>query len=266
MPEALTTYRRKRDFTKTPEPAPAKPRRSSRRKAPTFVVQEHHARALHWDFRLERDGVLVSWAVPKGLPLDPKTNHLAVMTEDHPLSYGTFEGEIPKGEYGGGQVILWDHGTYECEKWDEREVKFVLHGEVVDARIGGQAARDRPRHEDAVPLQAEVPVERRRVVLLDDEARRALALELGQVRVGLARRLGRLPEVPHRLVLVEGHPGSIPVASVRATSLPSSTPCTTSSTKNRRTSTGPTSTSTGCGRGPNGCSPTRPPIPTSSPR
>ena len=134
MPEALTTYRRKRDFTKTPEPAPAKPRRSSRRKAPTFVVQEHHARALHWDFRLERDGVLVSWAVPKGLPLDPKTNHLAVMTEDHPLSYGTFEGEIPKGEYGGGQVILWDRGTYECEKWDEREVKFVLHGERVSGR------------------------------------------------------------------------------------------------------------------------------------
>ena len=131
----LTTYRRKRDFGRTPEPppAPAKPR-GKRAKAPTFVVQEHHARALHWDFRLERDGVLVSWAVPKGLPLDPKTNHLAVMTEDHPLAYGTFEGEIPKGEYGGGQVILWDHGTYELEKWDDREVKFVLHGERVSGR------------------------------------------------------------------------------------------------------------------------------------
>ena len=134
----LTTYRRKRDFAKTPEPgpdpAPAKRGLRKRSKAPTFVVQEHHARALHWDFRLERDGVLVSWAVPKGLPLDPKTNHLAVMTEDHPLAYGGFEGEIPKGEYGGGQVILWDRGTYECEKWDEREVKFVLHGERVTGR------------------------------------------------------------------------------------------------------------------------------------
>jgi bifunctional non-homologous end joining protein LigD len=94
----------------------------------TFVIQEHHARALHWDFRLERDGVLVSWAVPKGLPLDPRTNHLAVRTEDHPLEYATFEGDIPEGEYGGGTVILWDHGAYETEKWTDREVKVVLHG------------------------------------------------------------------------------------------------------------------------------------------
>ncbi|HVE99237.1 MAG TPA: non-homologous end-joining DNA ligase [Mycobacteriales bacterium] len=130
----LTTYRRKRDFAKTPEPAPTGGRGRKRPKAPTFVVQEHHARALHWDFRLEREGVLVSWAVPKGLPLDPKANHLAVMTEDHPLAYGKFEGEIPKGEYGGGQVILWDQGTYDLEKWDEREVKFVLHGERVTGR------------------------------------------------------------------------------------------------------------------------------------
>jgi bifunctional non-homologous end joining protein LigD len=93
-----------------------------------FVIQEHHARSLHWDLRLERDGVMVSWALPKGLPESPDQNHLAVHTEDHPLEYATFEGEIPKGEYGGGQVTVWDSGRYESEKWTDTEVKFVLHG------------------------------------------------------------------------------------------------------------------------------------------
>jgi bifunctional non-homologous end joining protein LigD len=93
-----------------------------------FVVQEHHARRLHWDFRLERDGVLVSWALPKGVPDDPGVNHLAVHTEDHPMEYATFHGQIPRGEYGGGTVTIWDHGTYELVKWDDREVKVVLHG------------------------------------------------------------------------------------------------------------------------------------------
>ncbi len=135
MPELLT-YRNKRDPARTPEPVPGAGKRTTKRKSKrdTFVVQEHHATALHWDFRLERDGVLVSWAVPKGLPLDPDVNHLAVHTEDHPLEYAAFEGEIPKGEYGGGAVTIWDHGTYECEKWSEREVKVVLHGERVTGR------------------------------------------------------------------------------------------------------------------------------------
>jgi bifunctional non-homologous end joining protein LigD len=96
-----------------------------------FVVQEHHARRLHWDFRLERDGVLVSWALPKGVPYDPAVNHLAVHTEDHPLEYAGFHGEIPRGEYGAGPVTIWDQGTYEVLKWDEREVKVILHGERV---------------------------------------------------------------------------------------------------------------------------------------
>jgi bifunctional non-homologous end joining protein LigD len=96
-----------------------------------FVVQEHHARRLHWDFRLERDGVLVSWALPKGVPYDPAVNHLAVHTEDHPLEYAGFQGEIPRGEYGGGPVTIWDQGTYEVLKWDEREVKVILHGSRV---------------------------------------------------------------------------------------------------------------------------------------
>jgi bifunctional non-homologous end joining protein LigD len=133
MPE-LSTYRRKRDAKRTPEPVPAAATPLPKGNDDTFVVQEHHATALHWDFRLERDGVLVSWAVPKGLPTDPKTNHLAVQTEDHPLEYAGFEGEIPAGEYGGGRVHLWDVGTYECEKWTDTEVKVVLHGRRVSGR------------------------------------------------------------------------------------------------------------------------------------
>jgi bifunctional non-homologous end joining protein LigD len=107
--------------------------RSSRAKGDRFVIQEHHARSLHWDLRLERDGVLVSWALPKGLPQTPEQNRLAVHTEDHPLEYATFEGEIPQGEYGGGRMTIWDSGRYEVEKWAETEVKFVLHGSKVDA-------------------------------------------------------------------------------------------------------------------------------------
>jgi bifunctional non-homologous end joining protein LigD len=134
MPDKLAQYREKRSRSRTPEPVPDEGARRGGRKAapggePIFVVQEHHARALHWDFRLERDGVLVSWAVPKGLPDGPKSNRLAVQTEDHPLDYADFEGTIPAGEYGGGQVEIWDHGVYECQKWTDREVKVILHGE-----------------------------------------------------------------------------------------------------------------------------------------
>jgi bifunctional non-homologous end joining protein LigD len=107
----LTEYRRKRDPKKSPEPTGRA--RKGRTKAPIFVVQRHAARRLHYDFRLERDGVLLSWAVPKGVPLEPGQQHLAVHVEDHPLEYATFEGEIPKGEYGAGTVEIWDTGTYE---------------------------------------------------------------------------------------------------------------------------------------------------------
>ncbi|MBV9290964.1 MAG: non-homologous end-joining DNA ligase [Frankiales bacterium] len=134
MSRELSTYRRKRDPRRTPEPVPAASTPLPRGNNDTFVIQEHHATALHWDFRLERDGVLVSWAVPKGPPTDPATNHLAVQTEDHPLDYAGFSGEIPKGEYGGGSVTIWDRGTYECETWTDREVKVVLHGEQVSGR------------------------------------------------------------------------------------------------------------------------------------
>ncbi|MFF1573074.1 ATP-dependent DNA ligase [Leifsonia sp. NPDC058292] len=125
--DRLTTYRSKRDAAKTPEPVPAtKPSSTSGR---TFVIQEHHARRLHWDFRLEHDGVLVSWALPKGPPTDSGQNHLAVHVEDHPLEYGAFEGDIPHGEYGAGHVTIWDAGDYDLEKWrDDKEVIVTLHG------------------------------------------------------------------------------------------------------------------------------------------
>ena len=132
--DKLQVYRDKRDPARTPEPVPAdgpqaEPGESHHGGA--FVIQEHHARRLHWDFRLERDGVLVSWALPKGVPTDPAVNHLAVHTEDHPLEYGGFEGEIPRGEYGAGAVTIWDRGTYETEKWAADEVKVRLRGQRV---------------------------------------------------------------------------------------------------------------------------------------
>ncbi len=136
MPAAkkpLAEYDAKRDFAATPEPA-AKPKRRAKAAAPRFVVQEHHATRLHWDLRLERDGVLVSFAVPNALPVEPRRNHLAVHTEDHPLEYLDFHGEIPQGSYGAGTMTIWDHGTYEVLKWEPRKIEVHLHGERVDAR------------------------------------------------------------------------------------------------------------------------------------
>src|SRR5687768_3855066 len=107
--EKLSDYRRKRDPARTHEPFDE----GVEGTAPRFVVQRHDARRLHYDLRLERDGVLASWAVPKGLPLEPGSRRLAVHVEDHPLSYADFEGEIPKGQYGAGTVEIWDRGTHE---------------------------------------------------------------------------------------------------------------------------------------------------------
>ncbi|WP_238997093.1 non-homologous end-joining DNA ligase [Mycolicibacterium sp. CBMA 361] len=134
--DRLTTYRSMRDPASTPEPVPAAEPESGENNR--FVIQEHHARRLHYDFRLERDGVLVSWAVPKNLPDTSTVNHLAVHTEDHPLEYATFEGDIPKGEYGGGHVTIWDAGTYDTEKFRDTgsrgEVIVNLHGTRVTGR------------------------------------------------------------------------------------------------------------------------------------
>ena len=130
----LEEYRRKRDPRRTPEPIPDGDPDPAVGPGNRFVIQEHHASQLHWDVRLERDGVLVSWAVPKGLPPDPETVRLAVRTEDHPIEYLEFSGEIPAGEYGAGRMTIWDTGTYEPEKWNPREVIVELHG----ARAGGR--------------------------------------------------------------------------------------------------------------------------------
>ena len=128
----LQEYRTKRDPKATPEPF-ASAKRGSRRKQPIFVVQRHDARRLHYDFRLERDGVLASWAVPKGVPMEPGTQHLAVHVEDHPLDYATFEGEIPKGNYGAGTVEIWDNGTYELvEEKPNGGLTVRLHGKRLD--------------------------------------------------------------------------------------------------------------------------------------
>jgi bifunctional non-homologous end joining protein LigD len=129
----LDEYRRKRDATRTPEPVPETDPQVEG-SGTRFVIQEHHARRLHWDVRLERDGVLASWAVPKGLPPDNDTVRLAVRTEDHPLEYLDFHGEIPAGEYGGGTMTIWDTCTYETEKWHHREVAVVFHGERARGR------------------------------------------------------------------------------------------------------------------------------------
>ena len=142
----LTEYRRKRDFTKTREPAgetgsAAKAGGARKKRAPAlhFVIQKHDASQLHFDFRLELDGVMKSWAVPKGPSYDPSVRRLAMEVEDHPIEYNAFEGTIPQGEYGGGTVMLWDRGTYEPESdggvealregYARGDLKFVLHGE-----------------------------------------------------------------------------------------------------------------------------------------
>ncbi|WP_213573324.1 ATP-dependent DNA ligase [Rhodococcus sp. USK13] len=128
----LADYRRKRDPSRTPEPMPDKVNPGA---GNSFVIQEHHARRLHYDLRLEREGVLVSWAVPKNVPTSTGENRLAVHTEDHPLEYLTFSGTIPKGEYGGGTMTIWDTGTYDVEKWRDDEVIVQLHGEQVEGRF-----------------------------------------------------------------------------------------------------------------------------------
>lgn len=148
---SLTEYQRKRDFRKTPEPAC---KNASSRGELTFVVQKHAASHLHYDFRLELDGTLKSWAVPKGPSLDPSVKSLAVQVEDHPLAYAEFEGIIPKGEYGGGTVMVWDFGTWEPEgdedplkAWKQGKLKFTLTGLKLKGswalvRMGGRAGQD----------------------------------------------------------------------------------------------------------------------------
>jgi bifunctional non-homologous end joining protein LigD len=136
MPRSLAEYQRKRDFAKTPEPKGTREPTGKNR----FVVQKHWATRLHYAFRLEMEGVLVSWAIPKGPTLNPAEKRLAAHVEDHPIDYFDFEGLIPKGEYGGGTVMVWDWGTYDLEEWTAAEslkrgeVKFRLNGEKLSGR------------------------------------------------------------------------------------------------------------------------------------
>ncbi|MDQ6606755.1 MAG: DNA ligase D [Actinomycetota bacterium] len=133
--DKLQTYRGKRDFAATSEPSGATSPGGTAAGA-RFVVQEHHATRLHWDLRLERDGALACWAIPNGIPPDRSENRLAVHTEDHPLEYLNFEGEIPQGEYGAGTMSIWDRGTFETHKWEAGKVEVTFHGERLHGRYG----------------------------------------------------------------------------------------------------------------------------------
>lgn len=132
---SLERYQAKRKFGKTPEP----PGKTSERLTTNdqrliFVVQKHQARNLHYDFRLEHNGMLASWAVPKGMPEKIGEKRLAVQVEDHPIEYAKFEGEIPEGQYGAGTVEIWDSGIYEPLKWDEKVIEFVVNGKKMTGR------------------------------------------------------------------------------------------------------------------------------------
>ncbi len=128
--DKLSEYASKRNFQQTSEPAGGKKKSDKL----IFVVQEHHARALHYDLRLEKNGALKSWAVPKGIPETSTQRHLAVETEDHPYDYANFEGSIPKGQYGAGTVRIWDRGYYETKFWDDNKIEFTLHGQKLKGR------------------------------------------------------------------------------------------------------------------------------------
>src|SRR6187399_2245809 len=151
---ALELYRKKRNFKTTPEPAGRVGER--RAHALSFVIQKHRASHLHYDFRLELNGVLLSWAVPKGPSVDPADKRLAMHVEDHPIEYGDFEGIIPEGEYGGGTMLLWDRGTWEPvddakKAYRDGALKFSLHGEKLKGkwmivRKGGRRSDSEERH------------------------------------------------------------------------------------------------------------------------
>src|ERR1700694_1497814 len=161
---SLSDYKKKRRFDKTPEPGPEK---KASEMGNIFVVQKHRATQLHYDFRLEADGVLKSWAVPKGPSMDPAVKRLAMQVEDHPVDYADFEGVIPEGEYGGGTVMVWDYGTYEPEETDDvsaalkkGELKFSLNGKKLKGSWVLVRTRDRQwlliKHRDYYTTEEDV--------------------------------------------------------------------------------------------------------------
>lgn len=182
----LAEYHRKRRFDVTPEPA-GKPGRV-RKRAREFVVQKHRASHLHYDFRLEHDGVMLSWAVPKGPSIDPAHKRFAMQTEDHPIEYNQFEGVIPEGEYGGGTVMIWDRGTWEPETEDvgaalaRGDLKFALFGKKLRGSWVLVRMRDRQwlliKHRDRFASSLDITAAKPRSAV----SRRTLA--------GIARRAG----------------------------------------------------------------------------
>ena len=185
---ALTEYKKKRRFNKTPEPGPKK---KSTKTGRLYVIQKHRATALHYDFRLEADGVLKSWAVPKGPSLDPKVRRLAMQVEDHPVDYADFEGVIPEGEYGGGTVMVWDRGTWEPEVEDvekalaKGDLKFKLNGKKLRGSWVLVRMRSRQwlliKHRDSAASAGDITVAKWRSAV----SRRSLA--------GIARKAGATP-------------------------------------------------------------------------
>ena len=215
---ALSEYKKKRRFNKTPEPGPEKKKTRSGR---MFVIQKHRATQLHYDFRLEADGVLKSWAVPKGPSLDPTIKRLAMQVEDHPVDYAKFEGVIPEGEYGGGTVMVWDYGTYKpAETTDvsaalrKGELKFSLNGKKLKGSWVLVRTRDRQwlliKHRDYYTTEEEVtelaPVSiltrRTLAEIAEDEGgnvKKAATGDPKQIpeRSGVKRRRGRKASVWH---------------------------------------------------------------------
>jgi bifunctional non-homologous end joining protein LigD len=173
-PAQLREYERKRDFGKTAEPGPRKGR--AKKGAPRFVVQEHSARRLHWDLRLEHEGVAASWAIPNGIPDDPDENRKAIHTEDHPLEYLDFEGEIPAGEYGAGTMKIWDRGTYQLEKWEPGKVMLSFEGERLSGRYAlfraGKADKDWMIHRIDPPARERDPCPEQLEPMLASAAKR----------------------------------------------------------------------------------------------
>ncbi len=178
---ALDRYRQKRDFKKTPEPTAKLAKKAGR----SFVVQEHHARSHHFDFRLEMDGVLVSWAVPKGIPEDAAAKRLAVHVEDHPLDYGGFEGVIPKGNYGAGRVAIWDKGTWEPldADWQKAfakgKIKFALQGERLQGVFLLARMREEPNWlmrllDDQLPQSADAKPAREKAAFVSPQLARVV--------------------------------------------------------------------------------------------
>jgi bifunctional non-homologous end joining protein LigD len=185
----LAEYNRRRRFDVTPEPAGKM--RKAKQKQREFVVQKHRATSLHYDFRLEHDGVMLSWAVPKGPSLDPANRRFAMQTEDHPIEYNQFEGVIPEGEYGGGTVMIWDRGTWEPEVEDvdqalaKGDLKFTLHGQKLRGSWVLVRMRQRQwlliKHRDKVASTLDITVAKPRSAV----SRRTLA--------GIARSAGATP-------------------------------------------------------------------------